>query len=196
MKRKGDINELKWVRLFSTMPVPRYLIEQISKREYGVDDLFNFLEINCLRQTKEGPTLNPLFHLWALVNPEKQVKGFLWFTIDALTKDIVIQVYSVDSNYWGCKGAVLKLADHLKDIRKKANLNKIYWITKFPKHSYKYGFKQSKSVLMEYTEEEEDGQDIDGGDNPTGERRPSNARAEELSEQHSGGARTPSGAGV
>ncbi len=169
MKRKGDIEELRWVRLFTPVHIPKYLIEQISKRDYDIEDLYYYMEINCLRSSKEGPTLNPLFHLWALVNPDNIVKGFLWFTIDALTKDIVIQIYSVDSNYWGCKGAVLKLADHLKEIRRKANLNKIYWITKFPKHSYKYGFKQSKSVLMEYNEEDENGSDTDGRDEPTAE---------------------------
>lgn len=196
MKRKGDIETLRWVRLFTPMHIPKYLIEQIAKRDYEIEDLYKYLEVNCLRPTKEGPTLNPLFHLWALVDPDNHVKGFLWFTVDSLTKDIVIQVYSVDTNFWGCKGAVLKLAEHIKDIRKKACLNKIYWITKFPKHSFKYGFKPSNSVLMEYTEEDEDGTNIDGGNDPAGEHRPSQPRTEELSEQHPGGARATSGSGV
>lgn len=181
MKHKADINELRWVRLFTPIHIPKYLIEQISKRDYEIEDLYHYMEINCLRPTKDGPTLNPLFHLWALVHPDNIVKGFLWFIIDALTKDIVIQIYSVDSNYWGCKGAVMKLADHLKEIRKKAQLNKIYWITKFPKHSNKYGFKPSKSILMEYNEEEENGTDDEGRPGSSSEPGLTDAGTEELS---------------
>ncbi len=159
MKRKSNLDELRWVRLFTGSHIPRYLVEQIAKRDYEVDDLYTYIEANVLRPTELGPTLNPLFHVWALVNPENLVRGFLWFTIDPLTKDILIQVYSVDSNYWGCKDAVYKLVTHVKDLRKRGGLKKVYWMTKFPKHSLKYGFKPSKCVLMEYNEEEEDGTD-------------------------------------
>lgn len=196
MKRKGDIETLRWVRLFTPIHIPKYLVEQVAQRDYEVNDLYTYLEINCLRSTQEGPTLNPLFHLWALVDPENHVKGFLWFTVDSLSKDIVIQVYSVDTNFWGCKGAVLKLAEHIKDIRKKACLNKIYWITKFPKHSFKYGFKPSKSVLMEYTEEEENGTNVEGRIDPRSEHKPSESGTTKLSDQHPGGGGTASGSGV
>ncbi len=155
MKRKRNLDELRWVRLFTSSHIPRYLVEQIAKREYKVDDLYTYLEANVLKNSPDGPTLNPLFHIWALVNPENLVKGFLWFAIDPLTLNILIQVYSVDSNYWGSKEAIQKLVDHLRGIRKKAKLKKVYWVTKFPKHSAKHGFKSSDCVLMEYDEEKE-----------------------------------------
>lgn len=173
MKDKGNIDDLRWVRLFTPTHIPKYLVEQIAKRDYEVDDFFKYLEINCLRTVKEGPTLNPFFHLWALVDPENLVKGFLWFTIEPLTKDIMIQTYSVDKHYWGSKEAVLKLADHVKEIRKKGSLNKIYWITQFPKHSEKFNFKKSKNVLMEYNEEQEtDGKTILRGSTTSRKHRP------------------------
>ena len=194
MKRKSNLDDLRWVRLFTGSHIPRYLVEQISKRDYEIDDLYKFLESNVLKASQEGPTLNPLFHLWALVNPENLVRGFLWFTIDCLSKDMVIQVYSVDSNYWGCKGAILKLADHMKTLRKKGDLNKIYWITKFPKHSIKYGFKPSESVLMEYKEEEEDGKDNDGAVRPS--ESPDAAATAVLQQCAGGRDGEPSGGGV
>ncbi len=163
MKPKGNIEELRWLRLFTGTLIPVYLVEQIAKRDYEVKDLYTYFEENILRMSPDGPTLNPIFNVWGLIDKENLVKGFLWFTIDPLSKDMVIQVYSVDPHYWGCKGAILKLATHMKDQRKKGKLKKVYWITKFPKHSLKYGFKPSKSVLMEYNEEEkEDGQNNDG----------------------------------
>lgn len=163
MKSKGNIDELRWVRLFTSALIPVYLVEQISKRDYEVKDFYTYLEENILIRTQEGPMLNSTFNIWGLIDPKNLVKGFLWFTIDPLSKDMVIQVYSVDSHYWGCKGAILKLAVHMKDLRKKGKLKKVYWITKFPKHSIKYGFKPSKNILMEYNEEEkDDGKDDDG----------------------------------
>ena len=101
-----------------------------------------------------GPTLSATFHLWALVDPENLVKGFLWFTIDSLSKNMVIQIYSVDSHYWGSKSAVLKLVEHMREMRTKGKMKKVYWITHFPKHSQKHGFVPSKAILMEYNEEE------------------------------------------
>jgi hypothetical protein len=162
IKGKKDINELRWVRLFTASHIPRYLVEQIGKRDYSVEDLFKYLDGSVLISGKEGAMLNPIFHVWALVCPENLVKGFLWFTIDPLTKDMVIQVYSVDRAYWGSKQAVERLAKHMLEIRKNAKLKKIYWLTAFPKHSAKYGFKKSTSILMEYNEEEEDGKNSDG----------------------------------
>lgn len=178
MKRKGKIEDLRWVRLFTSSHIPKYLVEQIAKRDYTVDNFFKHLESEILQPSQNGPVLNPCFHVWALVDPSNLVKGFVWFTIDTLSQDIVIQVFSMDSNYWG-KGAVEKLAEHVKMIRKKADLNKIYWITHFPKHSAKYDFKASKNVLMEYNEEEikeekkENGKDSHGikGNNGSSETR-------------------------
>lgn len=155
MKGKGNIDDLRWVRLWSSDIVPRYLFDQIAKREYDVDELYKFLQFNCLRRDVKLPTLNQDFHIEALVNKENVIMGFLWFTIEPLTKNVMIQIYSVDNHYWG-SGAVEKLVEHLKEFKKENNINKVFWITKFPKHSKKHGFKASKSVLMEYSEPEEE----------------------------------------
>ena len=75
--------------------------------------------------------------------------------IDPLTKNLVIQTYTLDKEYWHGSDAVKKLKNFILDIHKKGNLNKIFWITDRPKHSVKHGFRQSKNVLMEYCEEED-----------------------------------------
>lgn len=148
------MDELRWVRVFTPLHIPKDLVEQVRDRDFTVDDFYRYQEINCLRDTDEGPTLNPLNHLYVLANADNITKGFLWFTIDALSKDLVIQTYSVDRDYWRSGGAMQKVAEHVKEIRKKAKLKKIYWITNYEKHSQRHGFKRSKSVLMEYSEDE------------------------------------------
>lgn len=162
--------DLRWVRIFTPVHIPKYLIEQIKDRDWAVDDYVKYHEINCLNEVNGSLELNPFHHLYALVNKENITKGFLWFTVEPLTKDIHIQNYSMDKEYWNKGKAVEVLADHIKFIRKKANLNKIYWITNYPKHSQKYGFKQSKSVLMEYSEDN-DGKDLYRGGNTREEHR-------------------------
>jgi N-acetylglutamate synthase-like GNAT family acetyltransferase len=187
----NKIEELRWIRTFSPDLIPKYLVEQVKKRDYKAEDFYEYQRSLCLRMTKEGPTLNPLSHLYLLANTDNLVKGFLWFTVDPLSKAIVIQTYTVDKEYWGAGGSVKKLADHMKEIRKKAKLNKIYWITDYPKHSQRHGFRMSKSVLMEYSEEE-DGQNIHGGSDTRGKRGPADSRTETIPERDSG---TECGAG-
>ena len=172
------IEELRWVRVFTPDHVPHYLVEQIRDRDYSVEEFFKYHQINCMIQSENGIKLNPFHHLYVLADKENQVKGMLWFNVDPLSKDMIIQTFSMDKEYWGKGQAVKKLSEHIKQIRVKANLNKIYWITNYPKHSMRYGFKQSKSVLMEYDPKKEvkNGENYDGGRKPTGESQSSDSR--------------------
>lgn len=156
----NKMDKLRWIRIFTPDHIPKYLIEQIKQRDYPVEDFYKYHRCNCLIENQQ---LNPFLHLYVLADDDNQVKGMLWVDIDPLTKDILIQTYSIDKDYW-CNGeAVKKLADHVKSIREKGKLNKIYWVTTYPKHSERNGFKRSRNVLMEYNgekEEKENGEDI------------------------------------
>lgn len=153
MKDKDDFDKLKWIRVFTPMHIPKYLVEQIKNRDYSVEDFYEYQERNCLINNGKEFTLNPLNYLYVLVDEENITKGFTWLSIEPFCKDLLIHIYSIDKEYWNKGKAMSKIAEFVKDFRKKAKLNKIYWITNYPKHSEHYGFKRSKSVLMEYTEE-------------------------------------------
>lgn len=174
------MEDLRWVRVFTPMHIPKYLVDQVRDRDFTVEDFFLYHENNCMQASEKGPTLNPFSHLYVLVDEENIVKGFLWFVVDPLSKDIVIQTFSMDKEYWFNGKAVSKLAKHIKDIRKKASLNKIYWVTNYPKHSERYGFKRSKGVLMEYSEEKENGSNSTRGHPVGGECKSSDARTTKL----------------
>lgn len=148
-----SIDDLRWIRSLNPSFIPKYLVEQVRDRDYTVEDFFKYQEAICVRN--DGQTVNPLSHLYVLADKNNIIKGFMWFTIDALSKDLCIQTYSVDKEYWFQGKAMIKAADLVKKVRKEAGLNKIYWITNYVKHSERYGFKKSDSVLMEYTEEDE-----------------------------------------
>jgi len=175
------MDDLRWVRVFTPEHIPHYLIEQVKHREFSVDDFFRYHQINCISQEENGFKLNPFSHLYVLADKENQVKGFLWFSVDPLGKDIVIQTFSMDKEYWGNGEAVKKLAQHIKQIRNKAKLNKIFWVTRYPKHSERHGFKRSKDVLMEYVEEEH-GKHNDGEHKTQGEHQSPEPRTAKLPE--------------
>ena len=152
---KHNIDELKWIRAFSPDVIPKYLVEQIRRRDFSVDDFYKYQNLNCLMQGSEGTILNPFNHLYVLANDKNFVKGFLWFVISPLSKEIIINTFSVDKEYWGGGAAVKKLSDHIKEILKKLQLKKVFWINTYPKHSERYGFHRSRNILMEYNLEEE-----------------------------------------
>ncbi len=161
--------KLRWVRAFSPDIIPKYLIDQVRDRTYEVHDFYKYQGLNCLINTKEGQVLNPFNHLYVLADEDNMVKGFLWFVIDPLTKNVIINTFSVDKEYWNKGEAVKYLVEHMQEVLKKLELKKVYWISNYPKHSERYGFKRSRGVLMEYNEkekneekEEENGPDNDG----------------------------------
>ena len=185
----NKIDDLKWIRIFTPSHIPKYLVEQVRDRDFSVEDFYKYHEINCTIPGSDGNVkLNPFSHLYVLANPDNEVKGMLWFSVDPLAKDLVIQTFSMDKEYWSKGVAVKKLATHIKEIRKKANLNKIYWITNYPKHSERNGFKRAKSVLMEYNEENEvsHGKDTNGRFAEAGRHQSLDSTTEQLPEQHIG----------
>ncbi len=156
--RKMD--QLRWIRSTSPELIPTYLIDQVKHKEYTTEDFIKYQKNVAFVSTPEGVVLNPFSHLYYLANDENLIKGVLWFCVDPLTKDIIIQTYSVDKEYTKEGGAVEKLCILIKDIAFKAKLKKIYWVTNHPRHSQRHGFKKSKSVLMEYcTDEKKDKSD-------------------------------------
>lgn len=171
-----EIDSLRWVRVFSPVHIPKYLVEQVRDRDYSVEDFYKYQEINCLISSKSGPTLNPFHHLYVMADEGNMVKGFLWFVVDPLSKDVIINTFSMDKEYWGNGKAVQRLSNHVKEIIKKLKLNKVYWLTNYPKHSERNGFKRSKSVLMEY-KEKENGKNHDGWINSREEHQHANTGA-------------------
>lgn len=135
------------------MHIPTYLVEQVRDRNYTVEDFYKYQELNCMIDGENGKMLNPFNHLYVIADSKNIVKGFLWFIIEPLTKVVVINTFSMDKDYWYKGKAVKVAAKHVKELLKKLKLKKSYWLTRYPKHSERHGYKRSKSVLMEYTEE-------------------------------------------
>lgn len=165
---ESDFARLRFIRIFTPDHVPRYLMDQVRHKDYDVDEWYEYQRIMCIQQTQSGPILNPTNLLYVIATKENLVVGVLWCQIDPLSKALVVQTFSMDNLYWHRGAAVRLIEAKAKEIQGECNLKRIYWITNFPKHSERYGFKRSKSVLMEYTPTEED-----HGQNNNGELRQS-----------------------
>lgn len=150
-KNLNKIDELEWIRIFDPYLIPQYLVEQIKERFFSTERFYKHQKMVCLLNEHGNLTLNPLNLLFVLVDKEHVIKGFFWGVVDPLSNALVINSFSMDDSYWGEGKSVRLLEAKAKEIQEGAELDKIYWITRCPKHSEKYGFKRSKHVLMEYT---------------------------------------------
>jgi len=53
------IDELRWVRVFTSEHIPNYLVEQVRHRTYSVEEFYKFQQLNLLMQGADGVKLNP-----------------------------------------------------------------------------------------------------------------------------------------
>lgn len=143
-------DELKWVRIFDPIHIPKKYVEQIKEREFSVENFYKFQRTACIEKSDTGIVLNPFNLLYVIVDKENLTKGFCWFVVDILCSALVINSFSMDDAFWGNGSCIKLLEDKAREIQEGAKLERIYWVTRCPKHSEKYGFKRSKHVLMEY----------------------------------------------
>lgn len=151
--------ELKWVRIFTPVHIPKHLVEQIKSREFSIDDFYRHQEAACTYVDDTGNrAVSPLNHLYVLSDENYKVVGFLWFVIDDLCQTLIVQNFSIDRRFWG-KGKAIELASkHVKEIVKNAKLKKVYWVTNRPTVFEKAGFTRAKDTIMEWDPEgEKDG---------------------------------------
>ena len=156
-----DIDKFEFLRIFTPDHIPKYLVDQIRDKEFTTEKFYEYQKICCIRQTKDGPIINPMNFLYVIANEDKITKGFLWGQADPLTNDFVVQTYSIDKEYWGNGNAVRLLVTKVQEIIDECKMNKVFWITNFPKHAQRYGFKRSKSILFEYNGDSEKVKSID-----------------------------------
>lgn len=141
---------LKWIRIFDPIHIPRAYVEQIKDRYFDADKFYKMQRTFCIEEVNGRLILNPMNLLYVLTDESSAVKGFCWMVVDALCNALVINSFSMDNAYWGNGKAVKLLENKAREIKEGAELERVFWVTRCPKHSEKHGFKRSKHVLMEY----------------------------------------------
>ena len=143
----SNIEDLKLIRIFDPILVPVYLIEQIKHRQHTVLDFYNYNQDNCFIFDGESARINPLNHLYVLVDALNKIKGVLWFTIDG--QMTTIELLSIDKEYWGKGDALAFIHKNIVDIVSPIGIKHLRIFTTNPKAYEKIGFTRSKHVIME-----------------------------------------------
>ena len=150
-------SDLKFVRL--TQPeqfslVPRYLFEQVKRKDWDVEDLYKY-----------GPAfLEGIFNFFYVLAEKEQiqkgyapVKGVLWATIDPVTKTMCVNIFSIDKEYQkpqgqAMAGAIAHLRKGKDELRSNGSMNlrdKFLWSTARPKAFERIGAKRYYRQIME-----------------------------------------------
>ena len=151
-----DIKELKFVRLTdpsNTDLIPRYLIDQAKDKDFTTERFYAIAPLLVANR----------FNIVGLfVDNNKNVKGFLWVTINILSEQLYVSVISIDKEYQNCNGDALgHVFNVIRDLpnnilinqmikHAEINLKKtIQLVTKRPKAYEKRQWRRAIATIME-----------------------------------------------
>lgn len=132
---------LQFVRLKIPRVIPQDLIENVKGRTYTVDQFYTY---------QEQQVDNPFNYLFALIDDNKKIQGFLWAESNIMEGSLFVNTFSIQKEYWGKGKAIPKVVKFLEELKNKTQAPRVFWITTNEKFFLKNGFHRSKNVLMEY----------------------------------------------
>ena len=143
------LSELQFVKLKIPRLIPKELIESVKGSTFTPEQFYQYQEEN---------RANPCNHLYALIDKDKQIHGYLWAESTHLDRSLFVNTLSVSKEFWG-KGEALQMAlDHIEKMREMIHFKKLFWFTFNEKFFLKHGFTRSKNVLMEYDINKKEGE--------------------------------------
>lgn len=135
------IDTLEFVKLKIPKLIPTHLIESVKGRNFTAEQFYKY---------QEKQVDNPYNYLYALIDEEKKIHGYLWAELNILDDSLFVNTFSINKEFWGKGKAIPKVIAFLRILREKTKAPRVYWITTNEKFFLKHGFKHSKNVLMEY----------------------------------------------
>ncbi len=141
IKQESNIDCLEFVRLRIPRLIPIHLIENVKGRTFTPDQFYCF---------QESQIDNPDNFLYALIDDQKKIKGYLYAFKEALDGSLFINTFSIDKDYWGKGHAIDKVIGFLRQLVAKIKAPQVFWLTTNEKFFLKKGFKRSKISLMQY----------------------------------------------
>lgn len=135
------VDNLEFIRLKIPRVIPIELIEAVKGRTFSADQFYNY---------QDTQLKNPNNLLYALIDDQKKIQGYLWAQVNGLDGSLFVNTFSIAKKFWGSGKAVEKAKEFLKDLKDKVKAERVFWISSNPKFYKKHGFSQSKNVLLEY----------------------------------------------
>lgn len=138
---KQSFETLQFVRLKFPRILPIELIENVKGRTFTPEQFYEY---------QEYQVDNPNNYLFALIDDDKKIQGYLWAEVSRLDKCLWVNTFSINKEYWGKGKAMKMVCDFLAKLKDKINPPSVFWVTTNERFFLKYGFKRSKNSLMEY----------------------------------------------
>lgn len=139
-----DISSLDFVKLKIPRLIPSELIEAVKGRTFSPEQFYVY---------QEKQVENPYNHLYAVIDAQKKIHGYLWAEVNILDGSLFVNTFSISKDFWGKGKGIEKAVEFIAELRKKTRAARVFWCTTNEKFFAKHGFKRSKIVLMEYTQD-------------------------------------------
>lgn len=149
---------MRFSRIVDTNLIPTILVEDNKDRNYSVEKFYDMMNETLV--TKDG-FINQSEHLNLIIDEDRTIMGYVWFTLNLLEEEIYINTISVLKEYRK-NGEILDEVFHrLRDVFLSTEFKVVRTCSTRIEWHKKNGFVQSKNVLLEYdlTKGEGNGQD-------------------------------------
>ena len=140
-KAENDIFKLDFVPLKIPRLIPQALIEAVKGRTFTTEQFYVY-------QEKQVDNIGNL--LFALIDADKKIQGFLWAELNALDNTLYISTFSIAKEYWGKGAGITKAIEFVQKLKDKTKSPRVLWCTSNERFFAKHGFSKAKQTLMEY----------------------------------------------
>lgn len=142
----SDAESLKLVRVIEPSLIPKDLIEQIKNKSFSVQEFYDNNSQESFLFDGENYTINPLNHLYAIVDGDNKINGVLWCTIDG--QECNVNIFSIERKYWNKGEAFPMILKKMDEIFASLGIKNYKVITSNTGVYEKAGFKKSPQIIM------------------------------------------------
>jgi hypothetical protein len=86
------IDTLEFVKLKIPKLIPTHLIESVKGRTFTPEQFIKY---------QEAQLDNPYNYLYALIDEDKKIQGYLWAEINILDGSLFVNTFSITKEFWG-----------------------------------------------------------------------------------------------
>lgn len=140
-EKEKNVSRLEFVRLKIPRLIPIELIESVKGRTFSAEQFLKY---------QESQIDNPGNFLYALIDKDKKIHGYLWAESNMLDNSLFVNTFSISKDYWGKGAGINKAIDFVSYLKEKTKAPRVFWVTTNEKFFAKHKFKRSKNTLMEY----------------------------------------------
>lgn len=127
---------IEFIRILDARIIPSYLVKQVR-----------FVERNAFYAMMQDAYKYPLDYIYAMINPEREIKGYIWYQVNVMNKSIFVNTISI-CDEWKHTNKTEMIHDFLEEEVGKHGYKKIFFLTDKPSFYEKMGFVKTKEILL------------------------------------------------